>query len=106
MVDLEGIIMGGFKGLLFLGNFFLDVWLVGVLWEILVGGYLGYEEVVMLFKRVFFFEGFKSEVSDVLFVVFLICVCMNGEMDREFKVYCMVFDDELGSLMFFFFYLF
>lgn len=106
LADPEGTIMGGSKGPLFSGNSPPDVRLVGALREILVGGHLGHEEVVMLLKRVLPLEGPKSEVSDALLAAFLICARMNGETDRELKAYCMAFDDELGSLMFFFFYSF
>lgn len=57
LVDLEGIIMGGFLsvGLRFLGKFIVDVQLVSVFREVMMGRYLQYEELIMLFKCVFLF---------------------------------------------------
>lgn len=98
LADPEGTIMGGSShvGPMFSGKSPPDVRLVGALREVLVGGHLGHEEVVMLLKRVLPLQGPKGDVSDALLAAFMICSRMNGETDRELKAYCMAFDDELG----------
>lgn len=102
LADPEGTIMGGASpvGPTFAGRTAPDVRLVGALREVLMGGHLGYEEVVMLLKDVLPLRrsGGLDEVSDALLAAFMICERMNGETDRELKAYCMAFDDELGMV--------
>lgn len=104
LADPEGTIMGGLSpvGPTFVGSRDADVRLVGALREILVGGHLGFEEVVMLLKDVLPRRGPEAgslvEVSDALLAAFMICQRMNIETDRELKAYCMAFDNELGPL--------
>ncbi len=105
LADPEGTIMGGLSpvGPTFVGSRDADVRLVGALREILVGGHLGFEEVVMLLKDVLPRRGLEAgslvEVSDALLAAFMICQRMNIETDRELKAYCMAFDNELGQFL-------
>lgn len=99
LADPEGTIMGGSSqfGPMFSGRTPPDIRLVGALREVLAGGHLGHEEVVMLLKRVLPLQGPGGDVSDALLAALLICSRMNGETSRELKAYCMAFDDELGT---------
>ncbi|KAG9147644.1 hypothetical protein Leryth_015721 [Lithospermum erythrorhizon] len=100
IADPEGSTMGisNSIGPLFVGNCTSEMRLVGALREVLAGGHLGYEEVQGVLKDVLPLKVEDGEsVSESLLSAFLICQRMNRETDREFKAYCLAFDDEQGS---------
>ncbi|KAL3695642.1 hypothetical protein R1sor_009718 [Riccia sorocarpa] len=101
LADPEGTIFGevNSKGPRFQGRGPAEMRLVGALREVLMGGHLGFEEVLGLLKDILPLKRYdpaNDAVSHALVAAFFIVQRMNKETDRELKAYCMAFDEELG----------
>ncbi|KAG6554737.1 hypothetical protein Mapa_003756 [Marchantia paleacea] len=101
LADPEGTIFGevNSKGPRFQGRGPAEMRLVGALREVLMGGHLGFEEVLGLLRDILplkRYDAGANGVSHALVGAFLIVQRMNKETDRELKAYCMAFDEELG----------
>ncbi|KAL2642240.1 hypothetical protein R1flu_009827 [Riccia fluitans] len=101
LADPEGTIFGevSSKGPRFQGRGPAEMRLVGALREVLLGGHLGFEEVLGLLRDILPLKRYdpaSDAVSHALVAAFLIVQRMNKETDRELKAYCMAFDEELG----------
>ncbi|KAK9104377.1 hypothetical protein Scep_021221 [Stephania cephalantha] len=109
IADPEGTIMGQGSsiGPNYVGNGTTEMRLVGALREVLAGGHLGFEEVKGVLSDVLPLEDVKlGKASDSLLSAFLIGQRMNRETDSELKAYCLAFDEEHGSVLFIYLFIY